>query len=105
MGVGRLRRHQLLRELHGSASPAVRARQHADVRRARHAPVQRCTDASGDGGRSRLMPLAGSLDIHSLLEAAPSVTLSERELRIDNVEILQVIYEIAAVDIEALVPP
>jgi hypothetical protein len=51
------------------------------------------------------MPLAGSLDIRSLLEDAPSVTLSDRELHIDNVEILQVLYEIAAVDIEGLVPP
>ena len=51
------------------------------------------------------MPLAGSLDIRSLLEDAPSVTLSDRELRVDNVEILQVLYEIPAIDIEGLVPP
>jgi len=51
------------------------------------------------------MPLAGSLDIHSLLEDAPTVTLADREVRIDDVEILQVLYEIGASDIEALVPP
>ena len=40
VGCGRLRRHQLLRELHGGAAAAVRARQHAHVRRARDAAVQ-----------------------------------------------------------------
>jgi hypothetical protein len=51
------------------------------------------------------MPLAGSLDIRALLEDAPTVTLSDREVRIDGVEILQVLYEISAADIEGLVPP
>ena len=40
VGGGGLRRHQLLRQLHGSAAATVRARQHAHVRRARDAPVQ-----------------------------------------------------------------
>jgi hypothetical protein len=51
------------------------------------------------------MPLAGSLDIRSLLEDAPTVTLSDREERIDDVDILQVLYEIGFSDIEGLVPP
>jgi Acetoacetate decarboxylase (ADC) len=51
------------------------------------------------------MPLAGSLDIRSLLDGAPTVTLDDRELRIDNVEILQVLYEVRATDIEGMVPP
>jgi acetoacetate decarboxylase len=51
------------------------------------------------------MPLAGSLDIRSRLDDAPTVRITERELRIENVEILQVLYEISAADIEALVPP
>ena len=51
------------------------------------------------------MPLAGSLDIRSLLDDAPEVTITDRELRLENVEILQVLYEISAADIEALVPP
>ena len=51
------------------------------------------------------MPLAGSLDLRALLEDAPTVTLSDREMRIEGVEILQVLYEVSASDIEALVPP
>jgi hypothetical protein len=51
------------------------------------------------------MPLAGSLDIRPLLQDAPTMALSDRELRIDNVDILQVLYEIGASDIEAFVPP
>jgi len=52
-----------------------------------------------------LMPLAGSLDIRSLLEDAPNVTLSDRELHLDDVDILQVLYEIGFTDLESLVPP
>jgi hypothetical protein len=51
------------------------------------------------------MPLAGSLDIRSLLEDAPSVTLSDRTQHFDDVDILQVLYEIGFADIESLVPP
>lgn len=51
------------------------------------------------------MPLAGSLDIRSILDDAPTVTLDGRELRMESVDILQVLYEIEAGDIEALVPP
>jgi hypothetical protein len=51
------------------------------------------------------MPLAGSLDIRGLLEDAPTVTLSDREWRIEGVDILQVLYEIAASEIEGMVPP
>ena len=51
------------------------------------------------------MPLAGSLDIRALLEDAPTVTLSDREWRLEGVDILQVLYEIAATDIEGMVPP
>jgi Acetoacetate decarboxylase (ADC) len=51
------------------------------------------------------MPLAGSLDIRPLLDGAPIVELTEREVRVENVAILQVLYEISAADIEALVPP
>jgi Acetoacetate decarboxylase (ADC) len=51
------------------------------------------------------MPLAGSLDIRTLLEDAPTVTLSGREERIENVDILQVMYEIGFSDVESLVPP
>ena len=51
------------------------------------------------------MPLAGALDIRPLLDDAPTVTLTQQELRIENVEILQVLYEISASDTEALVPP
>jgi hypothetical protein len=51
------------------------------------------------------MPLAGSLDIRSLLDDAPTVTLDDSEVQIDDVDILQVLYEIRVPDIEALVPP
>lgn len=50
------------------------------------------------------MPLAGSLDIRDLLVDAPTVTLSGREVRISNVEILQVMYEVGFSDVESLVP-
>jgi Acetoacetate decarboxylase (ADC) len=50
------------------------------------------------------MPLAGSLDIRPLLDAAPMVLLSDRELHIDAVDILQVMYEVGFSDVEALVP-
>jgi hypothetical protein len=50
------------------------------------------------------MPLAGSLDIRTLLDDAPTVTLSDREMHIDAVDILQVMYEIGFSDVEALVP-
>src|SRR5205085_5505372 len=48
---------------------------------------------------------AGSLDVGPLLDDAPDLTLGDPELRIDGVEILQVLYEISAPDVEALVPP
>jgi Acetoacetate decarboxylase (ADC) len=52
------------------------------------------------------MPLAGSLDIRPLLDGAPEVVLDERdELRVDDVDILQVLYEVRVADREALVPP
>jgi len=51
------------------------------------------------------MPLAGSLDIRNLLDDAPTVTLDDRELRLDDVDILQVLYEIGASDVESLIPP
>ena len=51
------------------------------------------------------MPLAGSLDIRSLLEAAPEVVLDERQLQFDDVDILQVIYEVRVPDRESLLPP
>jgi len=50
------------------------------------------------------MPLAGSLDIRALLEEAPTVTLTDRELHIDAVDILQVMFELGFSDVEALVP-
>jgi hypothetical protein len=50
------------------------------------------------------MPLAGSLDIRNLLDDAPMVTLSDRQMHIDAVDILQVMYEIGFSDVEALVP-
>ena len=53
----------------------------------------------------RLMPLAGSMDIRPLLEEAPTVKLDQGERHIDDVEILQVLYEISAPDIEGLLPP
>ncbi len=51
------------------------------------------------------MPLAGSMDIRSRLDDAPTVVLDERETGIERVEILQVLYEVAAADAEAFVPP
>jgi hypothetical protein len=51
------------------------------------------------------MPLAGCLDIGPLLGDAPAFRLGDDELRIDDVDILQVIYEVSAADLEALVPP
>jgi hypothetical protein len=51
------------------------------------------------------MPLAGSLDIRSRLEDAPTISLDGRELQIDDVDILQVTYEVSAAGLEALVPP
>jgi hypothetical protein len=51
------------------------------------------------------MPLAGSLDIRPLVDGAPEVVLDERELRFDDVDILQVLYEVRVPDREALVPP
>ncbi|MHB8465340.1 MAG: acetoacetate decarboxylase family protein [Acidimicrobiales bacterium] len=51
------------------------------------------------------MPLAGSLDIRSLLDTAPTVTLGAAEVCIDDVDILQVLYELRPSDIEGLVPP
>ena len=57
---------------------------------------------SGGGG---LMPLAGSLDIRPLVEGAPEVVLEDRELKVDDVDILQVLYEVRVDDREALVPP
>ncbi len=51
------------------------------------------------------MPLAGSLDIRPLVEGAPEVVLEDRELKVDDVDILQVLYEVRVDDREALVPP
>jgi len=51
------------------------------------------------------MPLAGSMDVGPLLADAPTVRLDERALQLDGVEILQVIYEIGASDVGALLPP
>ena len=51
------------------------------------------------------MPLAGSLDIRPLMGGAPEVVLDDRELKVDDVDILQVLYEVSVPDREALVPP
>ena len=52
------------------------------------------------------MPLAGSLDIRPLVDSAPEVVLDEdAELRVDDVDILQVLYEVRVADRESLVPP
>jgi hypothetical protein len=52
------------------------------------------------------MPLAGSLDIRPLLEGSPEVVLDEdMTLRVDDVDILQVLYEVRVADRESLVPP
>jgi hypothetical protein len=50
------------------------------------------------------MPLAGTLDVRPLLDGAPEVVLDERSLRVDDVDILQVLYEVRVPDREALVP-
>jgi hypothetical protein len=52
------------------------------------------------------MPLAGSLDIRPLLSGAPEVVLDDEvALRVDDVDILQVLYEVRVADRESLVPP
>jgi hypothetical protein len=51
------------------------------------------------------MPLAGSLDIRHLVDIVPEVVLDDRELRVDDVDILHVLYEVRVADREALVPP
>ena len=51
------------------------------------------------------MPLAGSLDIRPLMEGAPEVVLDDRELKVDDVDILHVLYEVRVDDRESLVPP
>ncbi len=51
------------------------------------------------------MPLAGSLDIRPLVDGAPEVVLEDRELKVDDVDILQVLYEVRVDDRESLVPP
>lgn len=51
------------------------------------------------------MPLAGSFDVRPLVDDAPEVVLDDRVLRVDDVDILQVLYEIRVADREALVPP
>jgi hypothetical protein len=52
------------------------------------------------------MPLAGSLDIRPLVDGSPEVVLDENaELRVDDVDILQVLYEVRVADRESLVPP
>lgn len=51
------------------------------------------------------MPLAGSLDIRPLIDGAPEVVLDDRELKVEDVDILQVLYEVRIDDRESLVPP
>jgi hypothetical protein len=51
------------------------------------------------------MPLAGSMDVRPLLEGAPEIVLEDRELKVDDVDILQVLFEVRVDDREALVPP
>jgi hypothetical protein len=51
------------------------------------------------------MPLAGSLDIRPLVDGAPEVVLDDREVKVDDVDILQVLYEVRVADRESLVPP
>jgi hypothetical protein len=52
------------------------------------------------------MPLAGSLDIRPLIDGSPEVVLDdEAVLRVDDVDILQVLYEVRVADRESLVPP
>jgi hypothetical protein len=50
------------------------------------------------------MPLAGCLDVARLLDDAPSVSLDGTEVRINGVEVLQLLFEVPASDAEALVP-
>ena len=51
------------------------------------------------------MPLAGSLDIRPLVSGAPEVVLDGRVVQVDDVDILQVLYEVRVADRESLVPP
>jgi hypothetical protein len=52
------------------------------------------------------MPLAGSLDIRPLVDGSPEVLLDDdASLRVDDVYILQVLYEVRVADRESLVPP
>ena len=52
------------------------------------------------------MPLAGSLDIRPLIDGSPEVVLDDdAALRVDDVDILQVLYEVRVADRESLVPP
>ncbi|HUC04583.1 MAG TPA: acetoacetate decarboxylase family protein [Acidimicrobiales bacterium] len=51
------------------------------------------------------MPLAGSLDVRSLLTDAPLTTVSDAQLHLEDVDILQVLYEVRVPDRESLVPP
>ena len=68
-------------------------------------PVPVPVGVRGRGGGG-LMPLAGSLDIRPLIEGSPEVVLDEDvTLRVDDVDILQVLYEVRVADRESLVPP
>jgi hypothetical protein len=52
------------------------------------------------------MPLAGSLDIRPLIAGSPQVVLDDdAALQVDDVDILQVLYEVRVADRESLVPP
>ena len=57
------------------------------------------------GGGGGLMPLAGSLDIRPLVSSAPEVVLDDRVVQVDDVDILQVLYEVRVADRESLLPP
>ena len=109
LGERRVRRHQLHPPVHGGGAPAVRARFDAPLRRGGHAPLQdglvRSVVVPARRGGGGLMPLAGSLDIRPLLAGAPEVTLDDRQLKVDDVDILQVLYEVRVADRESLVPP
>jgi Acetoacetate decarboxylase (ADC) len=50
------------------------------------------------------MPLAGCMDIARLLDDAPTVELGATAVRVEGVEILQVLFEVPASDAESLVP-
>jgi hypothetical protein len=50
------------------------------------------------------MPLAGTMDVRPLLDGAPQVVLDDRALQVEDVDILQVLYEVRVPDREALVP-